>query len=353
MQQIERVGVIALLLMVVTIVVVALWDDDAESSNQAQTQVEEQEERSGAQRLEVAAAERARSTDGLRSTRASARQRTTAPIGSGSSAMRGEGSARPARSDRNSTPREDPARLRESERPRRSEVALSIPDPQPEPRTQPAPRGEPARTTRGPVAEGIEFGTRRRNETRKPPRTTAGAQPVSTVRPDPKPAQEPAADGAAVYIVASGDSLERIARKMLGKGSRWPELQALNGGVDPLKLHVGMKLKLPSAAQPTPGTGRTALEPAADPKPAAPAQASQRTYVVQPGDILGRIAQRELGSAKLWHQIVELNPKVNPDRLLVGARLVLPDVAQAPTAREPRNLVAQADRSVDSTYRVR
>ncbi|MEZ6008096.1 MAG: LysM domain-containing protein [Planctomycetota bacterium] len=49
-----------------------------------------------------------------------------------------------------------------------------------------------------------------------------------------------------------------------------------------------------------------------------------RTVVVQRGDTLGHIAQAQLGSARAWRAIAELNPRVNPDRLTPGTVLQLP-----------------------------
>ena len=60
--------------------------------------------------------------------------------------------------------------------------------------------------------------------------------------------------------------------------------------------------------------------------------AAVRDYVVASGDTLGHIAQRELGSARAWRRIAELNPAVDPDALRPGTRLRLPPAAAAPAA---------------------
>lgn len=51
------------------------------------------------------------------------------------------------------------------------------------------------------------------------------------------------------YTLASGDTLWKVAQKMLGDGSRWPEIQKLNGISDAQikKLRIGQVLKLPEA----------------------------------------------------------------------------------------------------------
>jgi len=50
------------------------------------------------------------------------------------------------------------------------------------------------------------------------------------------------------YTLVAGDSLWKVAQKMLGDGSRWREIQKLNGISDAQlkKLPVGMVLKLPA-----------------------------------------------------------------------------------------------------------
>lgn len=50
-----------------------------------------------------------------------------------------------------------------------------------------------------------------------------------------------------VYIVKKGDSLFGISKKVLGSGNRVNEIIKLNPNVDPSKLHVGTRLKMPKA----------------------------------------------------------------------------------------------------------
>ncbi|MDO5675926.1 MAG: LysM peptidoglycan-binding domain-containing protein [Propionibacteriaceae bacterium] len=71
--------------------------------------------------------------------------------------------------------------------------------------------------------------------------------------------------------------------------------------------------------------------PTAAPAPADAAEPSGRPYVIQPGDELWAIAERELGSGERWRELVELNPGLGPEtRLEAGGELLLPQpVAQA------------------------
>ena len=49
------------------------------------------------------------------------------------------------------------------------------------------------------------------------------------------------------YTVVSGDSLWRIAARLLGDGRRYPEIKKLNGLTSDI-IHAGQKLKIPKAA---------------------------------------------------------------------------------------------------------
>jgi len=50
-----------------------------------------------------------------------------------------------------------------------------------------------------------------------------------------------------------------------------------------------------------------------------------KSYVVKKGDILTQVAERELGSIHFVAEIIEKNPELIPDRLLVGVELVMPE----------------------------
>lgn len=73
------------------------------------------------------------------------------------------------------------------------------------------------------------------------------------------------------------------------------------------------------------------------PKAPAPKAAATRTYEIKSGDTFSEIAQRELGSTKFTNALVEANPKVDPTRMIVGTKLVLPSVegAKAGSASTP------------------
>ncbi len=51
-----------------------------------------------------------------------------------------------------------------------------------------------------------------------------------------------------VYVVQAGDSLSKIAKKLMDDAKRWPEIYELNKeliGDDPNLIHPGQELKIP------------------------------------------------------------------------------------------------------------
>ena len=90
------------------------------------------------------------------------------------------------------------------------------------------------------------------------------AQPK--IAPIVPPPSTPAASNGE-YVVQKGDSLALIARRTLGKESRWTEIAELNPGLTPKNLKVGAKLTLPSDAAASPkGVAAAAPKPATTPK---------------------------------------------------------------------------------------
>jgi nucleoid-associated protein YgaU len=75
--------------------------------------------------------------------------------------------------------------------------------------------------------------------------------PPSTASPSQQPratGREKRAVAQRTYVVEAGDSFYDIAQRLMGDGTRWPELYELNKdqvGLDPSDLRVGQVLKIP------------------------------------------------------------------------------------------------------------
>ncbi len=66
----------------------------------------------------------------------------------------------------------------------------------------------------------------------------------------------------------------------------------------------------------------------------APARPARVTHVVQPGETLCNIARDYFGSSRHWKRIADANPGVDPDRLTIGAKLVIPEPSAVPETDE-------------------
>ena len=122
--------------------------------------------------------------------------------------------------------------------------------------------------------------------------------------------------GYSTYTVKAGDSLSKIA---VANGFRTADVLAVNPGLNANKIRVGQTIVLPGAAKA--GTA-TAKAPAAAPKTAT---AAGGTYVVQKGDILGRIAH------KFGVKVADLKKAngLTSDKIVVGQKLVIPGAKAA------------------------
>jgi len=351
MQKTERVGAVALLFILVTIVAVALWDDGtggeavAASAHDEDATVQQQKaprESQGpqqeAQRRQQRPQQQARSDrdrhDGVRVTRAADRGRSQ-------NLLAGAGDVAPVRARGAQDPvlTEQPTALQER-RPTADDVGL---DP-----TLRANGWNNGRQPRGeePVALGAEVSTPRQRQRDSRKRKT-----------DPAPAggaAGPVASGRS-HVVHRGETLGEIAQRRLGRASRWPEIAVLNG-LDGERIIEGQRLRLPGdavagsiAAPSVLPAARAASRPVRD-------TSGGRTYTIRKGDVLGLIAQRELGTAKRWKEILSLNPGLDEKKLVVGATLLLPTTG-TPTGTLTGTLTMQRESLVaassDPAFRVR
>ncbi len=152
--------------------------------------------------------------------------------------------------------------------------------------------------------------------------------PLSAVKPSTTPTpgegeQGPqAGPGETLYTVQKDDSLYLIAQKQLGKASRWTEIKTLNK-LEGDELREGDQLRLPAREERAPETHADG----------APEAAAGRVHVVEEGETLGDISKQYYGSTRHWRDIVKANPGLDPDRLLVGTKLSIPELgAQTPHA---------------------
>lgn len=100
-----------------------------------------------------------------------------------------------------------------------------------------------------------------------------------------------------IYYVKSGDSMTSIAKVWFGDGTMWDLIAKANPYVDPNKLSIGQKLRMPQHD--------TVRE-----TPTAPTSTSDSVYVVKSGDNLTRIAKIYYKDSEKWALIYDANRKL-------------------------------------------
>jgi nucleoid-associated protein YgaU len=111
---------------------------------------------------------------------------------------------------------------------------------------------------------------------------------------------------AKAILIQPGDSLWKLARRHLGRGSRWNEFLASNPTIsDPHHLQPGSLLVVPATEL------RSRVQPS--------------SITIHSGDSLWKIAASQLGSGVSWPCIAQANPQLrDANRLRPGQILVIP-----------------------------
>jgi len=142
-----------------------------------------------------------------------------------------------------------------------------------------------------------------------------------------QPTDQAVASPEANYTVQRGDNLWNIAQKNLGDGSKWTEIYKMNAdtlGSNPDLIFSGTELKLPGVGQQIADAGK---------------------YVVQPGDNLWNIAQKQMGSGTSWGDLYKANADViggNPSLIQPGQELSMPGASETIAQANPAMNSAQA-----------
>ena len=325
MQQYERFGVLALLLLVVTLVAVALLGEDPRDPS----------------RLEELAAQAA--------------ERPSEFGGAGRATERSPGSRpqgeRPV--PRRLDPRLDGAQERPAPTARRRPTAV-------EPAARPQadlPFAQPASEPQTSMAQTsmAQTSMAQTSMAQTPMAQTPMAQtPSAEPRPWPEravpqagtPLQAPAvptqarpvqavAAGAPTrrYTVQPGDCLGTILQEQCGTVRAQAQVMELNPGLQPDRLRTGQVLQLPA------GTVEASFK-----RPGRIQEVGVlEVVVVQPGDSLYRILQRERDGKVSVGQVQACNPGLDPDLLTPGMELRLPQAPQRRSVPASRYIVREGD----------
>jgi nucleoid-associated protein YgaU len=144
-----------------------------------------------------------------------------------------------------------------------------------------------------------------------------------TASPPPAPESGSAADPAPThalrtYRVQPNDTMEGIARSVLGDRRHVKALRDLNPGVDPKRMRPGTELKLPAGGAPDTGTAKAGT--------GAAQGSGWREYQVRKGDSASEISKKMYGTTRHAKKILEVNGISDPTKLQLDTVLRIPPV---------------------------
>ena len=143
-----------------------------------------------------------------------------------------------------------------------------------------------------------------------PKRSTIALPPSIGSKPEPR---LPRLAETTTYIVRAGDSLSVIAQRFRVSSDA---IVSLNNLANPDKLSIGQSLLLPGNVD----VSAPPAKPLASEKPAREAEPGDNVYVVQPGDSLSEIAEKEGTTVSALREANGLSG----DKILVDQKLIIP-----------------------------
>jgi len=181
------------------------------------------------------------------------------------------------------------------------------------PKTEPKP--EPKTFASSPISDGGAESTAREIVPVGPK-----PEPKPEIKKEIKPAPAPVA-GEKSHTIGEGDTLFKICKKYYGDGMLWKQLATYNSGklgkdgtlktgavlsIPPREVLTGKPAPAKQEAKPEPKATKPATELAKkDDKTTKKAKTT--TYTVKPGDTIGSIARKVLGTSKRAQEIINLN----------------------------------------------
>jgi uncharacterized short protein YbdD (DUF466 family) len=130
----------------------------------------------------------------------------------------------------------------------------------------------------------------------------------------------------------SGESLSLIAEWYTGDVENWHYLARVNSKLDPNRIKIGTKIRIPENLLRTrkrlPKTFVAAAAKRHQPTAAAAPKRPSRTYhyhkVKYSGETLSLVAKWYTGDGENWRYLAKENPKLDPNRIVVGNKIRIP-----------------------------
>ncbi|NNM88034.1 MAG: LysM peptidoglycan-binding domain-containing protein [Phycisphaerae bacterium] len=128
------------------------------------------------------------------------------------------------------------------------------------------------------------------------------------------------------YVIRHGDTLATIARRVYGNVRMVHAIERANPGVDPRRLRVGQKIRLPHRHRLVQRSSRHHTGGGLTRRHGRLARGS-KIYIVRRGDTLIEIARREYHRAADWKLIYRANRRQigsRPSDIRIGEKLIIP-----------------------------
>jgi len=216
----------------------------------------------------------------------------------------------------------------------------------PAPAKQPATVSQSPSTTTKTIASGV---LPTENQILKP-------EPKVETKPDAKkvdtaPVRTGPVAGEKSHTIGEGDTLFKICKKYYGDGNLWKQLASYNSGklgkdgtlktnavlaIPPREVLTGKAapaaLPAPKATETKPADSKaskpkTELANKTDSKADTKSKSKVTTYTIKPGDTIGVISRKLLGTSKRSQEIIDLNassPSFSEDELTPGMVIKVP-----------------------------
>ncbi len=148
-----------------------------------------------------------------------------------------------------------------------------------------------------------------------------------------------------------GETLIAISNWYTGTADNWKRLVDVNNGINPRRIRVGDKIRIPEALmkthQPMPADFMTLKAP----QKTVPSRVEPPPYVHiirRSGETLVAISRWYTGSADNWKRLVDANKGLNPRRVRVGDKILIPGELMITQETMPADFMAtkiQEDRA--------
>jgi len=134
------------------------------------------------------------------------------------------------------------------------------------------------------------------------------------------------------YVVKKGDSFESISKSIYGTTTKWREIAKANPTVDPTRMKIGAKLRIPAAgasistetSMASASSGSSAVSSGKASTKTAAGSTSGGTHVIAKGDTFSSLARSYYGDSKFWKAIAKANPKISEKSLAIGTKIAIP-----------------------------